>query len=98
MPKYAARADANQPQIVDILRQVGATVQHLHMVGSGCPDIMVGFQGQNYLMEIKDGQKSPSKRKLTDDEQEWHDIWRGQVAIVRDEVEALEVIGVSYGK
>ena len=97
MPKYAARADANQPQIVDILRQVGATVQHLHTLGEGCPDILVGYQGANYLMEIKDGQKSPSKRKLTDDEQEWHLIWRGQVAIVKDEVEALEVIGVNCG-
>ena len=40
----AARVDANQPEIVKALRGVGATVQHLHKVGQGCPDLMVGWR------------------------------------------------------
>ncbi len=89
-----ARVDANQARIVEVLRQVGATVQHLHTVGTGCPDILVGWQDNNYLMEIKDGRKPPSKRRLTDDEIKWHDTWGGQVAIVHNETEALSVLGL----
>lgn len=94
MARRAARVDANQKIIVKALRQSGATVEHLHAVGSGCPDILVGYRGSNYLMEIKDGKKPPSGRKLTPDQVEWHGAWRGQVAIVKSVTEALSVIGV----
>lgn len=79
MPK---KVDANQKEVVKVFRQLGCSVQHLHMVGSGCPDIVVGYRGANYLIEIKDGDKSPSRRKLTPDEQEWHDEWKGHVCVV----------------
>lgn len=82
MPRRAPRIDANQPEIVKSFRKLGCTVQHLHMVGDGCPDICVGFQGNNYMIEIKDGSKPPSGRKLTTDEQEWHDEWLGSVHII----------------
>jgi hypothetical protein len=90
-----ARVDTNQPAIVEVLRGAGATVLHLHTIGRGCPDIAVGIHGKNYLMEIKDGSKSPSKQKLTRDEQEWHDAWRGEVCIVSSVDEALAAIGVT---
>ena len=83
-----ARVDKNQKDIVRAVRAVGADVQHLHFVGKGCPDILVGFRGGNYLMEIK------SKRgAMTADELDWHIKWRGQVCIVRNEDDALETIG-----
>lgn len=41
MPKHAARADANQPEIVDILRTFGYLVAHTHTLGRGLPDIIV---------------------------------------------------------
>lgn len=90
----AAKADANQPKIVNMLRLVGCTVQHLHTVGKGCPDILVGYRGQNYLMEIKDGEKPPSSQKLTAPESAWHESWRGTVHVVCNEREALDVIGI----
>ena len=79
MPK---RADANQPEIVKVFRDLGYTVQHLHMVGKGCPDILCSLRGSNYLIEIKDGSKRPSARKLTQDEKDWHEAWKGQVDII----------------
>lgn len=88
-----ARIDANQPKIVKALRAVGASVAHIHMVGGGLPDIIVGYRGVNYLMEIKDGSKPPSKRRLTLDEQSWHDNWWGSVVVVNNEDEALRAIG-----
>ena len=82
MARRAAKADANQPDIVQTFRDLGATVQHLHTVGMGCPDIIVGFRGVNYLVEIKDGSKPPSGQKLTPPEQYFFDHWNGQVCIV----------------
>jgi hypothetical protein len=67
-----AAVDKNQPAIVAMLRQVGAHVQHLHAVGKGCPDLLVGFRGENWLLEIKDGDKPPSARELTQPQKLWH--------------------------
>lgn len=84
-----AKVDANQSEIVKVTRKLGASVQHLHTVGKGCPDIIVGFRGCNYLWEIKDGNKSPSKQKLNDLEVEWHLKWRGQVTVISSVNEAI---------
>jgi hypothetical protein len=92
--RRAARIDSNQPMIVDGLRAVGATVQPIHTIGRGCPDLLVGYRGRNYLMEVKDGSLSPSRRYLTEDEEDWHRGWNGQVTVVEDLTEALRVIGV----
>jgi hypothetical protein len=40
------------------------------------------LEGCNLLVEIKDEEQPESKRKLTPDEVEWHQKWRGQVHIV----------------
>jgi hypothetical protein len=47
-------------------------VQPLHTIGQGCPDLLVGYRGKWSLIELKDGSKPPSQRKLTVDELEWH--------------------------
>jgi hypothetical protein len=88
-----ARTDVNQGNIVNALRDVGASVAVTSALGSGFPDIVVGFRGVNYLMEIKDGSKPPSKRRLTPKEKEFHDLWRGSVVVVNDIDEALRAIG-----
>lgn len=82
MPRTNARKDANHDEIVRFLRDCGATVQTLHQVGNGTPDLLVGWRGVNLLVEVKDGAKPPSKRRLTPDEDQWHIAWDGQVAIV----------------
>jgi hypothetical protein len=56
----------------------------------------VGYRGVNYLFEIKDGEKVPSKQKLTKDEKCWHSIWYGRVEIVRSVPEALQSIGAEH--
>lgn len=94
--RRAARIDTNQPEIVQALRDVGASVAITSMVGAGFPDIVVGYRDHNYLIEIKDGSKPPSRRKLTKDEQAFFDTWRGTVYIAKDVDEALEIIGADY--
>lgn len=92
MPRQRAKVDANQSDIVKVLRAHGASVAPTHQVGKGFPDLVVGYKGRNYLLELKDGNKSPSQRKLTPDEVAWHDDWRGTVHIVNNIDEALRVI------
>ena len=90
--RRAARVDANQAQVVKALRNAGATVQPLHLVGQGCPDLLVGWQGMNLLIEVKDGDKIPSKQRLTPIEAQWHLAWGGQVAIINSIEAAIALL------
>ncbi len=93
--RRAGKIDDNQAGIVKALRLAGASVQILASVGKGCPDLLVGFAGKNLLLEAKDGDKSPSRRKLTPDQNNWHANWRGSVHIINNEREALRAIGLA---
>lgn len=90
--RRAARVDANQTQIVSALRAAGASVEQLSAVGKGCPDLLVGYRNVNILMEIKDGEKTPSERKLTSDQIVWHREWKGVVFLVTSVDEALRAL------
>lgn len=74
------------------LEQIGATVQSLASIGRGCPDLLVGYRGINFLLEIKDGKKSPSRRRLTGDQVDWHAAWRGRLYVVESAIQALEIV------
>ena len=90
--RYANRIDANQNAIVEALRQCGATVRIISQ-GGGIPDLLVGYNGYTILMEVKDGAKSPSQRKLTEDEQRFFDEWTGgMLAVVNSVEEALDIL------
>ena len=91
MPK---RIDANQSEIVRELRKRGCSVQSLAGVGKGCPDLLVGRSGVNVLLEVKDGSKPPSARRLTEAQVEWHDAWNGKASIVCNVSEALAAVGI----
>jgi Holliday junction resolvase len=93
--RRAAKVDANQQKIVEILRAAGATVQSLAAIGHGCPDLLVGWGGKTLLMEIKDGNKVPSAQKLNDDQIKWHGAWMGgPLAVVDGPDAALRMLGV----
>jgi len=90
-----SKTDTNQTRIVEALRAAGCFVQSLASVGKGCPDLAVGADDRWMLLEVKDGSKPPSGRKLTDDEIKWHrkanqfaPVWT-----VYDEIGALWVCG-----
>lgn len=85
----AARVDLNQRYIVATLRGAGATVEHLHAVGKGCPDLLVGYMGENYLLEVKGENGSLTPHQVT-----WHAAWGGRVHVVRTGAEAMRAIGI----
>ena len=82
-----SRIDMNQADIVLSLRSAGAMVEHLHNVGGGCPDLLVGFRGHNFLLEVKTG-----GGKLSNVQTGWHKEWKGQVAVVFNPIDALSVM------
>lgn len=90
--RRASRVDTNQSEVVDALRKAGASVLPLHAVGGGCPDLLVGQFGVNFLIEVKDGTKPPSARTLTPPQVTFHDEWRGQKAVVKSSEEALALL------
>ena len=59
----AAKVDKNQTEIVEAFRKLGFSVQHLHTVGGGVPDLLVGRGGINLLVEVKDGGKSQTNTR-----------------------------------
>jgi len=90
--RRANRIDENQSIIVDALRKSGAYVRIVTM-GDGVPDLLVGYKGYTLLLEVKDGDKAPSKRKLTDAEQKFFDEWTGGLLAVVESVEdALAIL------
>ena len=79
--------DDNHSSIVGNLRKMGYSVLELAAVGGGCPDILVGHHGRNYLFEIKG-----AKGKLLPDQERFTQAWRGQVNVVRSVEEALLIL------
>jgi hypothetical protein len=85
--RYAARVDANQDQIVSALRAAGAYVWII-----GLPvDLLVGYKGHSFLMEIK----TTSKKRLTKLQADFFENWTGGTVCRIDSPEAaLRMIGV----
>ena len=93
--RRAAKKDRNHVEIVEALRKAGATVVDLGAVGHGVPDLLVGHRGRTMLMEVKDGQKCPSQRHLTPDQERFFATWHGGTLAVVDSVDAaLRMIGL----
>jgi hypothetical protein len=85
--RRAAKRDDNEKEIVVALRQAGAYVS---FIDEPC-DLIVGYQGKTILLEVKDGNKPPSARKLTPNEQKFHDEWTGgELYVVTCVDEALD--------
>jgi hypothetical protein len=85
--RRAARIDANSTQVVTALRAAGAYVWII-----GLPvDLLVGYKGHTFLVEIKDG----PKKRLTDLQEAFFAKWAGGTLVRIDGPEAaLRMIGV----
>ena len=85
--RYASRVDANQAEVVAQLREAGAYVWVI-----GLPvDLLVGYNGQTFLVEIKDG----PKKALTRLQQDFFGNWiGGSLHRIESPDEALRMIGM----
>lgn len=83
----AKKIDANQNDIVDALRAMGASVISLASVGNGCPDLLIGWRGHNVLMEVKQGTE-----RLNCRQKPWHAEWKGRAHVVWNLDGAIQVL------
>jgi hypothetical protein len=89
---FAKKVDKNQKDVVKALRDYGADVFLLHMVGGGIPDLLVCYEEQTILMEVKDGED----KKLTPQQITLFANWKGgllhRVNSVQEAIEVLKLI------
>jgi hypothetical protein len=86
---FAKKVDKNQNDVVKTLREYGADVYLLHMVGGGIPDLLVAFDGHTILMEVKDG----ADKKLTPQQIKLFATWKGgHLYRVNSSEDAIEVL------
>lgn len=75
--RRAARKDANEPELRKTWLRIGGSWLSITPIEGGEPDALLGFRGRMQLVEIKDGTRPPSERKLRDNQVKWHRTWRG---------------------
>jgi hypothetical protein len=92
-PRFAHGVDANHTPVVNALRSVGAWVYDAAGVGEGFPDLLVWFRGAYHLLEVKDGSKKPSARRLRKTQVNFQQACPGPVHVVNSPEEALKAIG-----
>ena len=83
--RRAARRDDNEQDIIKAMRAEGAYVKQIN--DEGLFDLLVSHRGETLLIEVKDGAKPPSARRLTDAEQKFHDEWPGDNLYIVNSVE-----------
>lgn len=86
------RVDSNQSNLVAVIRNMGVSVLIMSDLGHGAPDLLLGVSGKNALVELKDGNKPSSARKLTPLEEKFFAEWRGQVCVISTIAEAVTLI------
>jgi Holliday junction resolvase len=69
---------------VGILRSLGMSVEITSAAHDGMTDLVVGYGGVTVLVEIKDGEKVPSKRQLTPAQVEFHERFKGAITIIEN--------------
>jgi hypothetical protein len=88
---YIKKVDKNQKDVVKALRDYGADVFLLHTVGGGIPDLMVCYNDETILIEVKDG----ADKKLTPQQIFLFAGWKGgplhRVNSVQEAVEVLKL-------
>ena len=79
--RHNPKRDANEPEIVAALEQLGASVERLN--GKDIPDLLIGFRYRNFLAEVKSDHGTLSPGQI-----DWHSSWRGQVVTLRSAEDA----------
>lgn len=93
-----AHKDINHDEVKEDLLRLGFSVQDLHMVGRGCPDMLLGKHKQTFLVELKSDREyavknrsatSVRRGKLEESQVQWIENWRGSPVIVARTTEEI---------
>lgn len=97
--RRAAKRDSNHGEIVRNLRRCGVWVFDTASLGNGFPDLLTWTQRRGFvLLEVKDGNQPPSKRKLTKDEKDFFFACPGPAFVVHSLEDALTALGIADGR
>jgi hypothetical protein len=84
----AKRVDGNHGEVRDHLRAVGWRIYDSSGFGRGFPDFVASRRGFTALVEVKDGSKVPSARKLTDAQEKFWKVWPGVKIVAKSPQDA----------
>lgn len=93
-PKYAAKVDANQGELVKHLIGLGVSVFDTSNVHGGFPDVTLGYLGLTVLAEIKNNKVKKKKditEKLTPQQVKFHDEFKGAKVILETVEQCTEL-------
>ena len=90
MSRFARKKDANHNTLTAVFEALGCRVMDTSRLGGGAPDAIVQFGGMTMLIEIKDGSKPPSARKLTPAEEAAHS--KMMIRTVTDQDDVLTAV------
>jgi len=86
----AKRVDNNHTEIINQAKSLGISVQSLHELGKGCPDVLFGYGGINIFAEIKNGNNNLNQQQI-----DYHQNWKGQICTIRN-IDELIIEFLSY--
>lgn len=101
--RRAGNRDGNHAELRDGLRAGGLLVADTGGMGDGFPDLVVGSRRPPCptcrrrpltMLEVKDGRRPPSARKLSEDEEKFHAIWGDHVRVVESLEAAYGALGI----
>ena len=97
---HAKKTDVNHESVKVELKAAlpEASVHDMSHAGGGFPDLAIGVFGDNFLVEIKDPTKPPSRRRLTNAQVGFHTNWQGTVWVCHSAAEILANISRFYAK
>ena len=90
--KLRARVDKNHKSIVQCFRKLGCSVLSLSSQGKGCPDLLISYQKQCYLIEVKD-----IGGKLRESQKAFMRTWGSPVYVVRSNNEVVSLLNKLRG-
>ena len=83
--EYAKKVDLNHKEVVEKFRELGASVFDASGVGRGFPDIVVGYNGQTVLVEIKSGER----KRFSEAQLKFMAEWKGSAVTRINDVEGV---------
>jgi hypothetical protein len=79
--RRASRKDSNHTEIVNHFKLNGFSVHDVKIL-KNCCDIYISKGGMTVAIEIKDGSKCPSQRKLSEGEIKFKEYWQGEYRLI----------------
>ena len=95
--RRASKVDANHGEIIAAFRKLGCSVLDISQL-KNCGDAVVATSYRTAIVEIKDGRKPPSARKLTAGEQKFRDEWKGLYCVIESVEDVINLVKAMENK